>query len=322
MTSFTFRKIRLLILGMATGIALPVSAQQMPPATSTPAPAVSLGGKLQPYIACINRLSGRTHDSEARYRSWVKGQGPTGRERIIYGLYTIYDTADCRKGADLARQAQPPHPELERAGDAYVSAVTAIEPLLKEANDYYDQQNYKDDKMAKGKAMHPKLIAAWATFNTADRNLRDLVQTLNDQVQDEELAAIEKRDGKSMRWHIMSLMANAKALQRLENGDPAKMDLSKVQAALEVYETSVKDIETFAAANPKEKIGSFFMSASKAYLTSAKGLMRRVRDKVRYSQGEAMMLRGGGGWMVEGSPPRLIKDYNGLIDAYNRGPQI
>ena len=31
---------------------------------------------------------------------------------------------------------------------------------------------------------------------------------------------------------------------------------------------------------------------------------------------------GGGGWMVEGSPPRLLPDYNQLIDTYNRGTNI
>ena len=34
-----------------------------------------------------------------------------------------------------------------------------------------------------------------------------------------------------------------------------------------------------------------------------------------------MLNSGGGGWMVEGSPPRLLRDYNQLVDAYNRGAQ-
>ena len=65
-----------------------------------------------------------------------------------------------------------------------------------------------------------------------------------------------------------------------------------------------------------------FISNAKSFLTTAKQLMRRVRDKVPYSQGDRMMLNGGGGWMVEGSPPRLLRDYNQLIDAFNRGANI
>jgi len=67
------------------------------------------------------------------------------------------------------------------------------------------------------------------------------------------------------------------------------------------------------------KIGSFFIGNTKSFLTSAKQLMRRIRDKVPYSQGDRMILGSGGGSMVEGSPARLSRDYNQLIEAYNSG---
>ena len=51
----------------------------------------SLTEKLNAYVGCINRLSERSYDSRRRYFEWVGKQGPTGRERIIYGTYTIYD---------------------------------------------------------------------------------------------------------------------------------------------------------------------------------------------------------------------------------------
>ena len=49
--------------------------------------------------------------------------------------------------------------------------------------------------------------------------------------------------------------------------------------------------------------------------------MRRIRDHVPYSVGDKMMLgNAGAGWMVEGSPPRLTRDYNDLVEAYNLRP--
>ena len=50
--------------------------------------------------------------------------------------------------------------------------------------------------------------------------------------------------------------------------------------------------------------------------------MRRIRDKKPYSSGDKMVLGSGGGWMVEGSPARLLRDYNQLIESYNRGTRI
>jgi hypothetical protein len=66
-----------------------------------------------------------------------------------------------------------------------------------------------------------------------------------------------------------------------------------------------------------------FISSAKSFLTTAKQLMRRVRDKVPYSQGDKMILNtGGGAWMVEGSPARQTRDNNELIGSYKRGPTV
>ena len=80
--------------------------------------------------------------------------------------------------------------------------------------------------------------------------------------------------------------------------------------------------EQFTGAGSDAKIGSFFIGNAKSFLTTAKQLMRRIRDKVPYSAGDKMMLgTPARGWMVEGSPPRLLRDYNQLVEAYNRGPR-
>ena len=44
---------------------------------------------------------------------------------------------------------------------------------------------------------------------------------------------------------------------------------------------------------------------------------------LRAVRGDKMMLsNAGSGWMVEGSPPRLLRDYNQLVESYNRGANI
>src|SRR5262249_44999246 len=106
--------------------------------------------KLNAYVGCINRLSERSYDSRSRYFSWAAKTGPTGKERIIYGTYTIYDTSDCKKNVEKANAMEPHDAAIEAAATAYADAVSKLEPLLKETDDYYSQENYKDDKMAKG----------------------------------------------------------------------------------------------------------------------------------------------------------------------------
>lgn len=276
--------------------------------------------KLNAYVGCINRLSERAHDSRARYFSWVSKNGPTGKERIIYGTYTIYDTADCQKSVEAANALEPHDAVLEAAGSAYVAAVTTLGPLLKEADDYYTQENYKDDKMAKGKTLHPRLVAAWDAFASADKNLRAGVEAINDKRKAEELAAIEAKEGRKARYYVEALMIQAKRVLRTQ--DTEKPDIAAITQALNEYEGTVKATEEASGANGDAKVGSIFMSNAKSFLVTAKQLMRRIRDKVPYSSGNKMMIDAGSGWMVEGSPPRLLRDYNQLIDAYNRGAKI
>jgi hypothetical protein len=300
---------------VATALAAPLLAS--PACAQTPPPS-SLTEKLNAYVGCINRLSERSYESRSRYFSWAGKNGPTGKERIIYGTYTIYDTADCRKEVDKANALEPRDAALEAAASAYVEAVSKLEPLLKEADDYYKQEDYKDDRMAKGKSLHPRLVAAWDAFAASDQALRSGVEAINEKRAAERLAAIEAAEGRKARYHVEALMMNAKRVLRAQ--DNAKPDVAAIAAALADYEASVKALE--ALPSGEAKIGSFFIGNAKSYLTTAKQLMRRIRDKVPYSKGDAMMLNAGGGWMVEGSPPRLMRDYNSLIESYNRGVGI
>ena len=309
----TMKPFNIAVLGASFIIApLTAAVAQTPPAVE----------KLNAYVGCINRLSARAYDSRSRYFSWAAKSGPTGRERIIYGLYTIYDTSDCKKNVEKANALEPHDAALEAAASAYAEAVGKLEPLLKEADDYYSREDYKDDKMAKGKALHPRLVAAWDAFAGADQKLRGEVDAINDRRALEKLAEIEQSEGKKARYYVEALMIQAKRVLRAQ--DTAKPDVAALTRAIADYEETVKGAEPFSGSGlARDKIGSIFISNAKSYLVTAKQLMRRIRDHVPYSAGDRMMLGNAmSGWMVEGSPPRLLRDYNQLVDAYNRGARI
>jgi hypothetical protein len=275
--------------------------------------------KINAYVGCINRLSARAHASRERYFSWVNAKtGPTGKERIVYGVYTIYDTAECRDAVANANGEGPHDAPTEAAASAYVAAVTALEPLLKEADDYYTQQDYKDDRMAKGKALHPTLVAAWDAFDVADRALRDRIDTINDARAATKLAAIEQSEGRHAHYFLESLMIEAKHVVRAEDADTP--DLDAIKRAVDAYEATSKSLES--AAGDGGNIGSMFVGNAKAFLATAKQLMRRIRDRTPYSDGDKMMINAGSGWMIEGSPQKLLRDYNTLVDGYNSGAKI
>jgi hypothetical protein len=282
----------------------------------------ALSDKLQPYIKCINSLSESSFSSQDRYFSWAGNEAePNTKAKVVYGLYTISDSADCAKGVEEANAAEPHNADLEAAGTAYAKAAQVLEPLLKSADDYYEQENYKDDKFAKAKEMHTQLLAAYDEFGKADSGLRAVVQKINDDIQLANLAEIEKTEGRNAHFLLETLMLKAKTVVRSE-GDVAmsKMDLAVVTEDVASLEAAVKELETYMEGHADEKIGIMILSQSKSLLVTAKGLMRRVRDKVEFSEGEKMTMEDSlGAWMVEGSQPRLTRDYNTLVSSYNSG---
>ena len=241
------------------------------------------------YVGCINRLSERSYESRKRYFSWAAQSGPTGKERIIYGTYTIYDTTDCKKNVEKANALEPRDAALEAA--AYADAVGRLEPLLKEADDYYKQENYKDDRMARGKALHPRLVAAWDQFASADRALRNGVEAVNDRRAAERLAEIEQKEGRKARYHVEALMIHAKRVLRAE--EMRNPDLAAITQALNEYESLVGATEQISAADGGAKIGSFFIGDAKTFLVTAKQL---ALDRSARRTGGELPLPWGEGW--------------------------
>ena len=157
---------------------------------------------------------------------------------------------------------------------------------------------------------------AGRTVSTIEQLLKQH-EAVNDRRALEKLAEIEQTEGKKVRYHVEAVMIRAKRVLRTQ--DAAKPDIAAISMAVADYEAMVKALE---ALTEGPKAGSFFISNAKSFLTSAKQSMRRLRDKTPYSQGDRMMINAGSGWMIEGSPQRVLRDYNQLIEAYNRGANI
>ena len=136
------------------------------------------------------------------------------------------------KNVEKANALEPRDAALEAAATAYAKAVARLEPLLKEADDYYTQQNYKDDKMAKGKALHPlsrrrlgcvrerrqERCAAASKPSTTNARWRSSPRS-------------SKAKARKARYHVEALMIQAKRVLRAE--DATKPDLAAITQALE-----------------------------------------------------------------------------------------
>jgi len=159
----------------------------------------------------VAKSTERAVDSWDRYRSWVDmNTGPTGKERYIsYGLYEVHDVSGLLKEAHGPAGLKPDTPKLDAAVKRYIDAFEAVAPVLNVASAYYDREGYRSDGMAEGKKLHARMMPL-ATAFLAEREamLAELRPFVRD-VERQEVAALEAREGRSRSWHAANVMHTA-----------------------------------------------------------------------------------------------------------------
>jgi hypothetical protein len=285
----------------------------------------ALNAKLNLYVQCINSYADRAFDSRARYLSWVDEKaGPTGKERrITYGLYTMSDPKSCEENVVQANGLDPDLPPLEQAATSYAAALMTLHPLLEEASTYYERENYKDDGAAKGRELHPKLLAAWAALDTANETLRKEFSAERSGIQARELAALEAK-GKNLRYFIAKSMNEARLLTEMgepaADGDFGLADGDKVKAQAALVEALADEYAAYVKAH-KDEADAFMMlsrytSAIEDFAKQAKLFSRRVAAKEKASRSEMSRL-GHGLTSPDGTFSKLQYQYNSMVTAHN-----
>jgi len=274
-----------------------------------------LSEKTNLYIKqCVNNYSNSVIDSYRRYASWLKDieRGPTGRESIVYGLYDIHsDGQDCVDAIKKAKGMNPELPEAEAAAEKYADALKQAVKQIKAIYPYYDHEDYKDDGFQKGKEAHAALLTAFRNFEAANKSFDAQVDKLEDQVAQKNLDELKDDPSKKFDYAIVQTGVKAKKIVKfVTSSEFFQNNIDELQPMIEDFEKAVNDLKSAADQRP---LASFYVSACDDFLKAAKELMRRVRDKKPFTGMERSWVGTSSGWMVEGSPDKLLHQYNEMV---------
>ena len=279
----------------------------------------ALSEKLGEYINCLNYATKSVSYSRGQYFGWVDEKtGPTGKERSVGGLPAI-DADNCLKSIDKAKTLPPTLPEVEAAAAAYKTALEELVPIADTAHKYYSQNDYKDDKLAKGKQMHAQIVAGFAKFRTADKSFDGIVTGMNEALSARQLQKLAKDPAARLHYLTKQSLAQAKVLVNAADIAQLKdLDAAKYQAALENFEKANTELETYTASHKAEvdKVSLFssFVGDQEKFLKAAKDLMRRKRDNKDFNK-ETFSDRNPE--LVEGHPAQVTDKYNRMIGSSN-----
>jgi Protein of unknown function (DUF3829) len=259
-------------------------------------------------------------DSYRRYASWIRDidKGPTGKENIVYGLYDIRgDGHDCIEATKKAKGIEPEIPEAEASADGYATALQEVITQIKAIYPYYNHEDYKDDGFQKGKAAHPALLKAFRNFEEANKSFDTQVDKLEDDVARNRLNELKGEASKKYEYSVVDTgVKSKKIIKYVKQTEYSQIRVEELQPMIDEFEKAVDDLKS-AGAN--KSLSGLYVSSCDNFLKAAKELMRRVRDKKPFSDFDRRQLGTSGGWMVEGSPDKLIYTYNEMIQRRGMG---
>ncbi len=274
----------------------------------------SLIEKTNLYVKALNSVSAaqRSYD---RYASWLDvKKGPTGKERYItYGLYEINKSSvnDVREAAKRGPAMKPALADLDATITRLSEAFTALEPLVKKAHDYYEQEDWKDDNAKGGQELHAQMMPLFQRTFEAERELRRGLDEIKRDLDKRQLAEIEKTQGRKYHWHLRSYLVAAKELITLlpENAEAPPISAADYKARYSAVEETYNAFQTFGTENPEElkkiMLGGMAEASVKDFYTASK-FLRRTLEAPKLDRREYFERVG-----------ELAQKYNELISRTN-----
>jgi hypothetical protein len=196
----------------------------------------------------------------------------------------------------------------------------ALAPLMNEANLYYKRENYQDDNMAKGRDLHPRLMAAWDAFIKANLELRQQVKAVRKEVDQEQLKKLEAQPLKLRYFYLKATLEAEDILTAATDFRSANdFQLEQFETLVATYEKTVDDLLAYYASHPeqgKPGLSSVISNSHEDFLVAAKQLLRRRRERLGdNSLPDSPSIISG-----DGTLSKLRYLYGEIVSGYNSNP--
>jgi len=261
----------------------------------------ALQQKYQGYV--LHCFNDRTPDFVARqaYLSSVSSaRGPEPGAKADARVTS--DPRDCDE--QLTRlTADGAELQLDRSARRFAAALRALHELTQSAQQYYEQE-YEGDSSARGRELHPRIVAAFASFvkthTELRRDLGDAERLLRfyfaGRATEQESAQIAGDVSASMIARLCNV--NWREIRRV--------DRNALEQALGTYDRVL-------GLQPEKSRESAQLAAD------GEQCARRAEDGA-WNESERSLLEAGQGATVEGSPQKLVSDYLQVEALFERLP--
>jgi hypothetical protein len=285
---------------------------------------IALGlNKNNHYVECYNGFEKSRKHAVKRYFSWVKDpkQGPTGKERHVYGIHKILQFDRCRNGVNEASKISVEMKELNELGklmETYLGAGEKMVALVEKMHRYYEDEDYKDDKFAKGNKLHQEFMKHLSEINPLAQRFQQLLMHVEDKLGKQRMEYYQKNYGEKVRYLLMKTQVEAKRFVEIVQKEK---DAEKVRKTLDDLIDTHKTLADYIDKNEKEVKDSVgqgstlkrFVSGSWELITKGKIYSRALSKAAKNPKNIDKFLRNAFGGRIRGKGSEVLRIYNDRI---------
>lgn len=217
--------------------------------------------------------------------------------------------------------------EMDDAATQLIPLAEELDGLLDAARKYYKAKDYVDDKYAKGKELHTKILANSEKFKTAYKKFNMAIKNKEFEVRTAEMEQA-KKDGNKLVYNrilvfnLMDKIMNELDRQNISASNVLSTDLSKIKPLYEEFsqaQKTLREIIDDKLSKDKDLANKYafanYAETTTEFKVAVIDLIERVETKKPVSQAE---LHIGYAIPSKGTPEQLEKVREKAIDSYNR----
>ncbi len=272
------------------------------------------------YAQGFNELIAQPQEMVKEYFDKIPEEGPDEtKNHKLFPRHTLASgkiDAATKSFADAKKAAPASLAKLGPLADAAIVGIKKVKVTFEAAQKYYDAENWKDDKFAKGKTLHTQMLAETKEFRTALDALSNELSAIEDAQAESEL---KKFGPSSARYWFRFGNMRAKKLLAVVQKDLSPTYVKDLEAALAEFAPVKDGVVTFVTTN-----GAGLGNVKSVYESYQRGIEEFFATATKAKRAAAD-LEGGDGKNTKEGLIRLLESelqeatrgYNSLISSGN-----
>ena len=251
------------------------------------------------YAKGFNAIIDRPQSVIKSYFRTIPDSGPEDGKKYSLGSDHVFADSKIQEAkkafADAAKSAPESLKHLEPLATAVMTDTEKMVATFKSAHDYYQAEDFKDDKGAKGKTLHADFLKVAESFRADINKFENALTEIENKQADEELKQYADKATYSHQFRFFNRQAN-----KLINAKPEAYTtvFPEVEAAYNALSTFAKEK---GAAQPAFKS---YADAADRFFADAKRMKREIDAKGKEEE-------------IDSIRDSLTNNYNSLVSISN-----